>query len=255
MSTLENPRFSIVTPSFRASEWLKLCIASVHDQGLPVEHIVQDAYSDDGTLDWLSSDPRVKAFVEKDNGMYDAINRGLRRGTSTLVAYLNCDQQYLPGTLERVEAFFAAHPNIDVLFGDVVVTNPDGSYRFHRRMQTPLLYHTWTVQLSTLSCGMFFRRCSVLQNDLFFDTDWKAAGDGEWMVRLLRSGLRMAALGEFTSAFTLTGGNLGLSPGAVDENRKLRQSAPQWAQLFRPWFIAQHRLHHFFGGDVFPKAV
>jgi len=43
---------SIVTPSFRNSEWLKLCIASVADQeGVSVEHIVQDSVSDDGTLE------------------------------------------------------------------------------------------------------------------------------------------------------------------------------------------------------------
>ena len=72
--------FSIVTPSFRNSKWLKLCIASVADQdGVTLEHIVQDAGSDDGTLDWLPQDQRVQVYVEKDNGMYDAVNRGFRR--------------------------------------------------------------------------------------------------------------------------------------------------------------------------------
>src|SRR5579871_6498617 len=61
----ESVRFSIITPSFRNSTWLKLCIASVADQGVELEHIIQDAGSDDGTLDWLPHDPRVKAFVEK----------------------------------------------------------------------------------------------------------------------------------------------------------------------------------------------
>ena len=49
--------FSIVTPSFRNSRWLKLCIASVADQqGVELEHIVQDSCSDDGTQDWLSGE-------------------------------------------------------------------------------------------------------------------------------------------------------------------------------------------------------
>ena len=69
--------FSIITPSFRNSRWLKLCIASVADQqDVKWEHIVQDSCSDDGTQDWLPRDPRVKAFIEKDGGMYDAVNRG-----------------------------------------------------------------------------------------------------------------------------------------------------------------------------------
>jgi len=64
-------KISIVTPSFRNSEWLKLCVASVADQaGVEVEHIVQDAQSDDGTQEWLARDPRVQAYIEKDQGMY-----------------------------------------------------------------------------------------------------------------------------------------------------------------------------------------
>src|SRR5688572_28783022 len=95
--------FSVITPSFRSSEWLKLCIASVADQeDVTVEHIVQDAGSDDGTLDWLLKEPRVAAFVEKDSGMYDAVNRGLRRAKGEFVAYLNADEQYLPGGLKEV---------------------------------------------------------------------------------------------------------------------------------------------------------
>ena len=63
-------KFSIITPSFRNSNWLKLCIASVADQqGVELEHIVQDSCSDDGTQDWLPQDPRVLAFIEKDAGM------------------------------------------------------------------------------------------------------------------------------------------------------------------------------------------
>jgi len=96
-------QFSIVTPSFRNSTWLKLCIASVADQqGVELEHIVQDSCSDDGTQDWLPRDPRVKAFIEKDAGMYDAVNRGFRRAAGDILAYLNCDEQYLPGGLATI---------------------------------------------------------------------------------------------------------------------------------------------------------
>ena len=92
-------RFSIITPSFRSSHWLKMCIPSVADQGVELEHLVQDSESDDGTRDWLPQDRRVTAVFEKDKGMYDAVNRGLRRATGDIFAYLNCDEQYLPGAL------------------------------------------------------------------------------------------------------------------------------------------------------------
>src|SRR5260370_32724135 len=117
-------RFSIITPSYRSSAWLKLCIASVADQGVEAEHIIQDAGSDDGTLDWLTGDRRVKAFVEKDQGMYDAINRGLRRAGGDILAYLNCDEQYLPRALQAVRRLFPPHPACQTVFGDLVICRP-----------------------------------------------------------------------------------------------------------------------------------
>ena len=127
-------RLSIITPSFRSSQWLRLCIASVADQdGAELEHIVQDSCSDDATREWLPKDSRVKAFIDKDQGMYDAVNRGFRRSTGQILAYLNCDEQYLPGALKAVHDYFAAHPGTDVLFADTVVVNTQGQYLCSRK--------------------------------------------------------------------------------------------------------------------------
>lgn len=241
-------RFSIITPSYRQSNWLKLCVASVADQGVAAEHIVQDAVSDDGTLDWLRQDSRVKAFVEKDAGMYDAVNRGLRRATGDLLAYLNCDEQYLPGTLAMVGEFFARHPEVDVLFGNIVMVDEHGGYLSHRKVQAPLLLHTWTCHLSTLSCAMFFRRRVVFDYHELFDPAWRDAGDAEWMLRLLKRGVRMAALGRFTSTFTQTGVNMSAGANARSENRRLAQSAPAWVQTVKPLIILHHRLRRLCSG-------
>jgi glycosyltransferase involved in cell wall biosynthesis len=249
----ESTGISIITPSFRSSAWLKLCIASVADQSLALEHIVQDAGSDDGTLDWLTRDGRIKAFVEKDRGMYDAINRGLRRASGEIVAYLNCDEQYLPGMLARVTDFFEKHPSIDMVFGDVIMVGAEGQYLRHRKMQTPLLYHTWTCHLSTLSCGTFFRRRLVREEQSLFNPELRDVGDGEWMVRMLRRGIKMAALNEFTSVFTMTGANMSVGPNARRENRELFDSAPVLARKLRPLLILQHRVRRMLGGMYFQK--
>jgi glycosyltransferase involved in cell wall biosynthesis len=245
--------FSIITPSYRQSDWLKLCIASVADQEVAAEHIVQDAGSDDGTQTWLPQDRRVKAFIEKDVGMYDAVNRGLRRASGEILAYLNCDEQYLPGALKAVEQFFQTHPDVDMVFGDVVMVDVRGNYLCHRKMQTPLLYHTWTCHLSTLSCAMFFRRRLISESNLFFDPQWRIGGDGEWMVRVLRQKIRMATLGQFTSTFTQTGTNLSAGLNAQRENRRLFETAPAWARASRPLIILHHRLRRLLGGMYLQK--
>jgi glycosyltransferase involved in cell wall biosynthesis len=237
---------SIVTPSYRSSKWLKLCVASVADQGGQVEHIVQDAGSDDGTLEWLPHDKRVKAFIEKDYGMYDAVNRGLKRAAGDVLAYLNCDEQYLPGTLEAVVAFFERHPEVEVVFGDVVMTDAIGNYLYHRKVQTPLKYHTWTCHLSTLSCATFFRQ--RIQKEFTFDPKLRDVGDGEWMVRLLRQGVKMATLTRFTSVFTQTGVNMSAGPNARREASELLASAPVWARRLKPAIILHHRLRRWLGG-------
>ncbi len=241
-------RFSIITPSRCNSEWLRLCVASVADQGVDLEHIVQDARSDDGTLDWLLQDVRVKAFVEADGGMYDAINRGWRRATGDILAYLNCDEQYLPGALAAVREFFQHHPKVEVLFADFVVVDARGEYLFHRKVQVPLRHHLWVSHLPAFSCGMFFRRHLIHEENLYFDARLRVVGDGDWVLRLLHRGTRMAVLRRFTSVFTLREANLGLGEQALGEARALNATAPAWARVFKPGLILHHRLRRFLGG-------
>jgi glycosyltransferase involved in cell wall biosynthesis len=243
-------RFSIITPSFNQSGCLKRCIASVADQHGDVEHLVHDAQSKDETAQWLQGDSRVSAVIEVDAGMYDAINRGFRRATGDILAWLNCDEQFLPGALSRVEAFFKTHPAVDMVFGDIVLVDDCCQYLCHRRVERPLLNHTWVCHLSTLSCAMFFRRRVVDGlGGALLDTTYRCGGDGEWMVRLLRAGIRAAALREFTSMFTLREGNLSRTGVAREEWRRLRNTAPAWVRALSPLWVAQHRLRRLVGGS------
>ncbi len=246
-------RFSVITPSYRNSEWLKLCIASVADQeGVEVEHLVQDAGSDDGTLDWLLSDPRVKAYVEKDEGMYDAINRGLRKATGEILAYLNCDEQYLPGALKTVADFFAAHPDVDVVFSDAVIVERKGDYICHRKVLQPSKYHTWLCHLGTLTCATFFRR-KLVDAGMTFDSRWKILGDAHWVLQLLDRHVSTAIVRHFTSVFTDDGENLSLKPNAVQEKKALAESAPRWARILSPLFVLQHRIRRLLNGIYFQR--
>ena len=190
----------------------------------------------------------MRTFVERDSGMYDALNRGLRRCRGEILAYLNCDEQYLPGTLRLVEDYFSQHPRVQVMFGDVIFVDAQGAYLCHRKMMPPLRYHTWTCHLSTLSCGMFFRRSIFFERGFEFDPTLRDAGDAEWILRLLAASTTMATLGTFTSVFTRTGANMSTGANAVRENRALRHTAPRWSRLARPLWVAHHRLRRWAGG-------
>ena len=235
-------KFSIVTPSFRNSEWLKLCIASVADQqGVELEHIVQDAGSDDGTQNWLPHDPRVKAFIEKDGGMYDAINRGYRRATGDILAYLNCDEQYLPGALAAVAKFFAENPKVEVLLAGIIIIDGNCKYICHRHAMVPTLRQVW-FRFPLLSSSVFLRRNVIYERGLFFDTHWRDLGDFHWMLALLKNKVPMAARDLFISTFADTGENMNLKPNALREKADTARMVPPLVRALKPLWILNHRL-------------
>jgi len=248
-------RFSIVTPSYRNSNWLKLCIASVADQsGVEFEHIVQDSCSDDGTQDWLPHDKRVKAFIEKDGGMYDAVNRGYRRATGDILAYLNCDEQYLPGALKTVHDFFEAHPQAEVALAGTIVTGREGKYLCHRHAMVPHPRHIW-FRFPVLTSSVFIRRRVIHERGIFFDARWRDLGDFHWMLALMKDKVPMAVCDSFTSAFADTGENMNLKPNAIREKAATEAMTPRWARVLKPLWIGHHRFRRLAAGHFSLKPT
>jgi hypothetical protein len=244
-------QFSIVTPSFRNSQWLKLCIASVSDQqGVELEHIVQDGCSDDGTQDWLPHDRRVRAFIEKDSGMYDAINRGYRRARGDILAHLNCDEQYLPDALRSVHAFFERNPQVEIVLAGTIVVDENGKYVCHRHAMVPKTSHIW-FRFPVLTSSLFIRRRVIHERGIFFDTRWRDLGDLHWVRTLLERKVRFAVFDHFTSSFADTGANMNLKPNALREISETLAMAPKWTQLLRPALILHHRLRRIAAGHFF----
>ena len=248
-------RFSIVTPSYRNSQWLKLCIASVADQsGVECEHIVQDSCSDDGTQDWLPTDRRVKAFIEKDGGMYDAVNRGYRRATGDILAYLNCDEQYLPGALKAVQDFFESHPQIEVALAGTIITDGEGKYLCHRHSLAPHPRHIW-FRFPVLTSSVFIRRKVISERGIFFDTRWHDLGDFHWFLALIKNKVPMAVCDSFTSAFADTGENMNLKPNAIREKAATEAMTPRWVRALKPIWIGHHRLRRLAAGHFSLKPM
>jgi glycosyltransferase involved in cell wall biosynthesis len=234
--------FSIITPSFRNSQWLRLCIASVADQqGVKAEHIVQDSCSDDGTGDWLPEDKRVKAFIEKDRGMYDAVNRGFARAGGDILAYLNCDEQYLPGALKAVEECFERHPETEVVLADTLVTDRNGDYVCHRCSLIPRKHQMW-VRFPVLTCSVFLRASVVRERRILFDTQWRDFGDWWWVRSMVLGGVRMRLLPRFVAAFADTGENMNLKPNAARERAEKQRLTPWWVWRLEKPFILNYRL-------------
>lgn len=121
------PKISIVTPSFNQAKYIKATIDSVLSQDYPnLEYLVIDGGSTDGTIEILKSYGKKLQWVsEKDKGQTDAINKGLRQSTGDVLAYLNSDDIYLPGTLRRVGEYYAK-TRADWITGDCIVIDEEG---------------------------------------------------------------------------------------------------------------------------------
>jgi glycosyltransferase involved in cell wall biosynthesis len=244
---------SIVTPSFNQIEWLRLAVASVADQeGVDYEHIIQDGGTD-GVTEILQSEfgnlgKRLRVFVEKDAGMYDAVNRGLAKARGEICAYLNCDEQYLPGALAKVAKFFAANPAVDVLFGDVLVVDRTGEVLSYRRPVRPQPDHIRLSHLNTFSCATFFRR-RILEQGHWLDPKWKSIGDAVWIYEILKAGLRTAVYPELLSVFALTGNNLSTeNPISLKEQAQWLAAIDAPSMLYRPWHIGLYRMKKLLAG-------
>ncbi|NBS13416.1 MAG: glycosyltransferase [Verrucomicrobia bacterium] len=255
--------FTIVTPSFRQLEQLGCCIASIADQeGVGVEHIVQDGgtrgfedFAKKMAARWPDRPGYRRVMVsEPDGGMYDAINRGLEKATGRICAYLNCDEQYLPGVLETVLQRFQNSPKTDLFLGDVLVVGLDGGPICIRKMTRPGLAHTWTCHFGALTAGIFFRH-SILKKGIFFDTSYRAVADAEWFSRILQAGAEVGTLGFPTSTFMEAGTNLGLSSVALAERAQLTQTAPPWMRVLRPWWVIWHRIRRLLAGAHLPSQI
>jgi len=248
--------FTIITPSFGQLDHLACCIASVADQeGVKVEHIVQDGgtkgfadFAKQMAQQWPNRNGYQRIMVsEQDGGMYDAINRGLKRAKGKVCAYLNCDEQYLPSALSMIWASFQNNPSVEVVLGDVVIIGRDGEAICHRKMVKPGLAHTWTCHFGALTAGIFFRE-KLVGEGLLFDTSYRAASDAEWFVRVLRSGKKIETLRKTTSTFMESGENLGLSQTAKQERERLDASAPLYLRGLRTAWVLLHRAIRLWSG-------
>lgn len=122
------PRFSIVTPSYNTGRHIADAIRSVLSQDYPnLDYLVMDGGSTDDTVEVLRSfGPCVRWISEKDAGQSDAIRRGFGQTSGEILTWLNSDDVLAPGALQTVAEYFAANPEVDVVYGKATYIDAQG---------------------------------------------------------------------------------------------------------------------------------
>jgi glycosyltransferase involved in cell wall biosynthesis len=123
------PRISIITPSYNQAAYLEQTICSVLDQGYPnLEYLVVDGGSTDGSVRIIEKYASQLTWwvSEKDQGQGDAINKGLTRASGDVVAWINSDDYYLPGTFHQIAKTLQSNPGCGLIYGDVLAVDAAG---------------------------------------------------------------------------------------------------------------------------------
>jgi glycosyltransferase involved in cell wall biosynthesis len=168
---MSQPKVSIVTPSFQQAAFLEQTICSVLEQDyLNLEYMVIDGGSTDGSAEIIRryADRMAYWVSERDSGQAEAINKGLLRATGEIVAWVNSDDYYLPGAIQRAVEVLQGQPELGFVYGDVLAV--DGEGRPVNRMR----YGDWG--LDGLMCfrmigqpSVFMRRSALEQAGLLRD--------------------------------------------------------------------------------------
>ena len=127
---MEKPLVSVITPSYNRAHFIKDAIESALRQDYhPFEHIIIDGGSTDGTLSILKEYPYLHVVSEPDQGMYDAINKGINLAKGEIIGLLNTDDLYDDGAFNEVAEVFESHPHIGAVVGGVSVFTDDEGCR------------------------------------------------------------------------------------------------------------------------------
>ena len=133
---MENPKLSIVTPSYNQVDYIERTILSVIDQSYTnTELIIIDGGSTDGSLDIIKKyEDRIAYWIsEKDNGQTEAINKGFRKVTGDFVCFQNSDDIFYPGALKIYADEIVRHPKKDIFYGDIKhIDKDDNVMDIHR---------------------------------------------------------------------------------------------------------------------------
>ena len=176
---------SVITPSLNQVDLLVSVIENVRGQvGADIEHIVIDGGSTDGTIDVLRGYGNDVTWVsEPDTGQADAINKGFAMARGDVLAWLNCDDAYTPGTLRLVSELFAGEPALEFLYGDALGADLKGRlYGRRAHVRACSLQDLVNEGDPIVQPAAFWRR-SLWQEVGALDTSLTYAFDYEWWMR------------------------------------------------------------------------
>lgn len=179
------PKVSIITVCYNAGELIENTIKSVWGQTYEnKEYIIIDGNSTDNTVSIINKyRDKIKYFLsEPDNGMYDAMNKGIKAATGDILYFLNSDDLFYDEyVIENIARVFQKKNDVELIYGPIIIKNPMTNESF---IQTYDYYITKSYFIYGAICQQsIFYKADIFKKCGQFNDAYKIVGDYEWVLR------------------------------------------------------------------------
>lgn len=202
-------KFSIITITYNAGAFLPRTVESVLSQHYrDIEHIIIDGASTDSTVsvaqDYMQrsyaaqNGHEVRIVSEPDNGLYDAMNKGLRQASGDYICFLNAGDFFpnanvLDTIVSRSLTGKSRQQLPAVIYGDTDIVDNDGNFLRHRRLAPPRNLTWRSFRKGMLVCHQAFYARLDIALTVPYDTRYRYSADVDWCIRVMKEAERMGA--------------------------------------------------------------
>ncbi len=227
------PKISIISATHNAAGNLEKAIQSVISQEYPnLEYIVIDGASTDGTIDSIKKyDRHITRWIsEKDTGLYEAINKGIKLASGEIIGILNSDDYYLKDSLKEIAEKAKKNPEADVFYGDIIYEIPGRPSRIIRSKKD---FKQTDFYRMPIKHPTVFVKKDCYKKFGAFNLKYKIGADADLMLKFLEKGARFHYIKRPITCMK-SGGMSYLNPEVVKEvkNIIIKRNIP-FPSLFR----------------------
>ncbi|MBR1462187.1 MAG: glycosyltransferase [Prevotella sp.] len=191
-------KITVITVTYNAEHVFPRTAESVFQQTYPhVEHLIIDGASGDKTLslayaykmrsDQAANGHEVLLTSEPDEGIYDAMNKGMKQATGDYLVFLNAGDCFHDDRVLQLVADKAAADKMPaVIYGDTDVVDDEGHFLFHRRLSPPEKLSWRSFREGMLVCHQAFYVSSRLAKTVSYDLQYRYSADVDWCIRVMK---------------------------------------------------------------------
>lgn len=180
--------FSIITVCYNAEATVERTLESVDSQSFTdYEHLIVDGASSDKTLDIVASRPSSlrRVISEPDNGLYDAMNKGIAATDGRYLIFLNAgDKFHSPDTLAKIAEVIARNDYPGIVYGQTLIVDDNGNRIGDRHLLAPDNLTLQSFAEGMLVCHQAFVALRRITG--FYDLKYRFSADYEWCIRCLQ---------------------------------------------------------------------